>query len=112
MGLFDLELQPAHQIARRAEIFFEEELDLFGISDRKTKRDREIVENTDFDQEIEFFRMKAFPKESMSPKMKKNPVSHPNDHRPNISQIDDNFKRQPEYSKTMHNLKAQNSASD
>ena len=55
MSLFNLELQPAHQIAQRGQTFVEDELDLFGISDKDLKKDKDLAENTDFDNEIEFF---------------------------------------------------------
>ena len=67
MGLFDLELQPAHQVVQRGQNFTEDELDLFGISGDKSKRGRGIVENTDFDQDIEFFRMDTFQSQANSP---------------------------------------------
>ena len=93
MSLFDLELQPAHQIAPRGQTLIEDELDLFGISDLDLKGYKGIVENTDFDNEIEFFRMDTFKKESLSPKIKEKPVNRLNDHRPDTVPIDDFIQR-------------------
>lgn len=94
MSLFNLELQPAHQIAQRGQRFVEDELDLFGISDRDLKKDKDLAENTDFDNEI-VNRMETFQSQLPSHKMKEKLVICQNDHRPELSPIDDKNQQQP-----------------